>query len=129
MELKLTKKQESVKLILEKNFVPINIILIVLPEYYRSSLIIKMLSDLFTHGLCYPIICDRMTHFITSDKTNEIKTILEKAGIKYECGNNAPRGGKSGNYFKINFWGKKACIAIQRDFLLEMLFNEWEAEK
>lgn len=129
MEVKLTKKQESVKLILEKNFVPINIISIVLPKYYRSSLIVKMLSDLFRDGRCYPIICDTMTHFITSDKTNEITTILKTASIKYECGNSAPRGGKSGNYFKINFWGKNACIAIQRDIQLEILFNEWGTEK
>jgi hypothetical protein len=131
MEVKLTKKQESVKLILEKNFVPINVILIIITQYYRSNKIIEMISNLFKEGYCYPIECND-DHFITVDKTAEISKILNEANIIYWCGNNtgvSPRGGKRGNFIKINFWGKNACIAIQRDIYLENLFKEWETEE
>lgn len=35
------------------------------------------------------------------DDTNDVRELLEMCGIKYEFGNDAPRGGLPGNYFKV----------------------------
>lgn len=35
------------------------------------------------------------------DYTEETKTLLRLIGVKFESGNDSPRGGKTGNYIKI----------------------------
>lgn len=38
-------------------------------------------------------------HFVTAlDYTSDVRRILDAAKIKYNAGNDAPRGGKEGNY-------------------------------
>ena len=35
------------------------------------------------------------------DYTSDFTTLLAKLGVRYEIGNDAPRGGKNGNYVQI----------------------------
>lgn len=35
------------------------------------------------------------------DYTSDFTTLLAKLGVRYEMGNDAPRGGKNGNYVQI----------------------------
>ena len=35
------------------------------------------------------------------DYTSDFTTLLAKLGVRYELGNDAPRGGKNGNYVQI----------------------------
>ncbi len=35
------------------------------------------------------------------DYTNDVEKLLALLGVKYESGNDAPRGGKTGNFIKV----------------------------
>ena len=48
---------------------------------------------------CYCICDGRYTKY--ADHTEAICTTLDRFGIEYTVGNDAPRGGKKGNYIKL----------------------------
>lgn len=58
----------------------------------------KCLKDLFTTGMCRPVTKYRMS---TNDCTRAVLKYLNKDMVI--LGNDAPRGGKTGNYIKLKY--------------------------
>lgn len=48
---------------------------------------------------CWKIGTGRFCHNL--DYTSDLATLLARLGVRYEIGNDAPRGGKNGNYVQI----------------------------
>lgn len=68
----------------------------------KNSAIYKMLIELM-EGKKFIRPCYTVGMFTTTacDNTAQMKNVLDTLRIKYIFGNDAPRGGKCGNYYKI----------------------------
>jgi len=64
---------------------------------------VSMVQDLFTNGICRPIISQGSSwkHSSLYNETFSITTWLDSNGISYTQGNDAPKGGKTGNFIKV----------------------------
>jgi len=65
---------------------------------------VSMIQDLFTNGICRPIISQGSSwkHSSLCDETFHITMWLDANSISYTQGNDAPKGGKTGNFIKLN---------------------------
>lgn len=63
-----------------------------------------LILDLFKKKIIHPNSYNMGGKFVTkgTDKCQRIATILEKNKIKHIRGNDAPRGGFTGEYIKVN---------------------------
>lgn len=77
----------------------------------KSTVAYKVLTDLVDNtnktymiasGLIRPVYVSGAKRFASNqDHTLAISKLLDLLGVKYESGNDAPRGGLTGNYIKI----------------------------
>ncbi len=77
----------------------------------KSTVAYKVLTDLventnktymISSGLIRPVYVSGAKRFASNqDHTLAITRLLDLLGVKYESGNDAPRGGLTGNYIKI----------------------------
>ena len=64
--------------------------------------ILKSLTESPSNGLIRPCYTSGSGRFTKNmDYTEDLKAILRLAGVKFESGNDSPKGGKPGNYIKI----------------------------
>lgn len=71
---------------------------------YVNPFIVKKLKELLEVGIIRPTNVQFMSKkrgCQTSCFKDELVAILDTIGISYELGNDAPRGGKNGNYIKV----------------------------
>ena len=50
-----------------------------------------------------------------TDKTGEVKSILDGLGLDYHEGNDAPRGGKLGNFIELTAKGKRQLQPLRKE--------------
>lgn len=72
-------------------------------ELNKNSLVYAWISSLKSNEVLRPVFSQGSTwkHSSLVDKTTELITVLEKLGIDFELGNDAPKGGKTGAFVKI----------------------------
>ena len=66
-----------------------------------------------SNGIFRPVSCRHNgRHSRNINNTNKYLSLLQEMNIKYETGNDAPRGGECGNYIKITSLADKDWMAI-----------------
>ena len=70
----------------------------------KNSLVYAWVNDLSTNNILRPIFSQGSTwkHSSLTDKSIELTSVLRKLKISFTTGNDAPRGGKTGYFVKIN---------------------------
>lgn len=67
--------------------------------------IIPVLEDLFIGRVCRPTSITWGRKYNSGyDFDEQIKSMLNDLNLPYETGNDAPRGGKNGNWIKLKNW-------------------------
>lgn len=78
--------------------------LIASKELRKTSLVYGWVNDLKSNDTLRPVFSQGSSWNSSSlvDKTIELTTVLRKLGIEFSTGNDAPKGGKTGYFVKIN---------------------------
>lgn len=77
--------------------------LITAKQLNKNSLVYSWVSNMKTDDVFRPVFSQGKTWKFSSltDKTKELTDLLDKLGVAYEIGNDAPKGGKTGVFVKI----------------------------
>lgn len=73
-------------------------------ELSKNSLVYSWLNSLKSNEVLRPVFTQGSTwkHSSLVDKSFELESALRKLSINFTVGNDAPRGGKTGYFVKIN---------------------------
>jgi len=78
--------------------------LVATKELSKNSLVYGWVNNLNSNEILRPVFSQGSTwkHSSLVDKSYELETILRKLNIEFSKGNDAPKGGKTGYFVKIN---------------------------
>ena len=78
--------------------------LVLAKELNKNTLVYGWICSLKSNEILRPVFTKGSTwkHSSLIDKTIELTTVLRKLNIDFSTGNDAPRGGKTGMFVKIN---------------------------
>ena len=88
----LKKRLDSIKN-LSHNSISYRVINDMLNNNYNKMIFGNLIRPCYVRG--------RGKHTVNNDYTAGIKAVLDQLAVRYEFGNDSPRGGKTGNYFRI----------------------------
>ena len=94
-------KQTTLYKRLKKSAVPATSVAARIVRYLCGERTYTTMGYIDDKKLIRPCYAGRCIFIHNSDHTSEVCALLDKLGVKYEKGNDAPRGGLTGNYIRI----------------------------